>query len=184
MGDDPRQFDTGPRMIDPRFGMGLALACMALAATQAWTVARHYLGAGHLDAQEPAARILFGVVFLLGAVGVTVALLEQRNATVTLDDDGIVVRSCCSRQRRVRWDEIEEVVFTRHDDEATDVPFHWLHVIAEDGSKVRLAGGPWQQTRAVQMLRHEVIDRLDLKEQATESTRWALLFKGMRNRWA
>lgn len=179
-----RQFETGPRAMNPTLGIVLAMTCFVLAAAQTWTVARHYLGARHLDAREPPARILFGAVFLLAAAGVTAALLERRDGRVTLDDEGIATRSCCRAERHVRWDEIEEVVFSQHDEKATDIPFHWLHVITGAGRQVRLAGGPWQQPRPVQMLRHEIIDRLDLKERETEPIRWALLFKGTRHRWA
>ena len=181
--EDEQQFDTGPHMIDRRLGIALVVACALLAASQIWAVARHYLGARPLEAYEPAARLVFGIVFVLATIGVTLALLEQRNARAILDDTGIRVRSCLGSETHVGWDEIEEVVFTQQDEQRPDLPFHWLSVITRHGRSIRLAGGPWQQTRGVQLLRHKIVDRLGLEEHEAREIRWALLLKGMRTRW-
>ena len=182
--DDQQSFPTGPRMINPAFGIVLTAACLMLAGAQIWAVAGHIAGNRSLAAQEPAARAIFAAVFLIAAFGIIVALLEYRNARVLLDDEALI--ACCwtGCKTPVALEDISSLSYIHTDDEKTDVAFHWLYLTTTGGRSVRLAGGPWPAPRTVPLLRHELIDRLDLRETETEEIRWALLFPATRTRWS
>jgi F0F1-type ATP synthase membrane subunit c/vacuolar-type H+-ATPase subunit K len=171
-------------MISPAMGILVALACLTFAGFQIHLIFSHYFGGDPLPAQEPYARMLFAAVFLLAAFGVTIALLEYINGEVALDDQKITVCCWLGCKREIRWDEVASVIALRPADSDPDFPFHWLAVATEDGRRLRLSGGPWSQPRSVEMLRHEIIDRLDLQPRTTESARWALIFAATRNQWS
>ncbi|MFW5869230.1 MAG: hypothetical protein ACOCX2_15500 [Armatimonadota bacterium] len=181
---DGRSFRTGPQMVNPGFGLVLALGCLVLAATQAWPVIEHVTGGRVLAAYEPAARAVFAVVLLLAGTGIGVALLEQRNARVEIRDDTITIANWRASRLTLQCDQIEELALIRPAQEDTDLPFHWLFVRAADGRGIRLAGGPWPEPRPVEMLRHELVDRLDLTEDEPQRADWALIFAARRRTWS
>lgn len=184
LSDDVISFETGPRMINSAFGIVLTVACLLLAAAQVWIVAGHISGARSLAAHEPTARGVFAAVFILAAFGITVALLEQRNGRVHLDDDGLTVCCWTGCRTRAQWDSVVSIAYLRTDPDDSGIPFHWLSLTTRDGRSVRLAGGPWPPSQGVDLLRHELADRLDLQEQEAETTRWALIVPAQRTEWA
>ncbi len=182
--DDTRSFETGPRMLNPVFGIVLTVPCLLLAATQIWFVAGHISGARSLAPHEPTARGVFAAVFILAAFGIIVAMLEQRNGRVNLDDDGLTVCCWTGCQTRVQWSAVASVGHLRTDADEAGLPFHWLFLTTRDGRSVRLAGGPWPEPEGVHLLRRELVDRLGLEERETEKTRWAFLFPAQRTEWS
>lgn len=182
--EDGRSFVTGPRMINPIFGVALALGCLALASAQILAVVRHVSGSHPLAAQEPVARGLFAAVFLLAACGIVVALLEYRNARVDLDEDGITVCSWSGCRRVVSWEQVETVGFIETDETKTDVPWHRLYIMTQEGRSIRLAGGPWRTARSTGVLRRELVERLGLEETGSSDARCALFFPATKSEWS
>lgn len=181
---DGQSFRTGPQMTSFGFGLALALMCFVLAAVQAWPVMQHYIGARDLAAHEPTARVVFVVVLLLAGLGISIALLEQRNARVELAEGVVHVHTWRGAEPPLAPDTIEALVLLRPVQDDTDLPFHWLFVRTADGRAIRLAGGPWPEPRPVQSLRHELADRLDLQEHEPEEASWALIFAAERRTWS
>jgi hypothetical protein len=182
--DDTRSFHTGPRMINPAFGIVLTVACLLLAAAQIWIVAGHISGSRSLAAHEPAARAVFAAVFITAGFGIVVAVLEQRNGRVHIDDHGLTVCRWTGCRTRLQWNSVASIGYLCTDADEAGIPFHWLSLTTRDDRSVRLAGGPWPASQRVDLLRHELVDRLNLEEQKTDITRWALIFPAQRTEWS
>ncbi len=177
-------FDTGPGMVSPALGVTLAVACIVLAATQAWIAVQHYRGAHQLPAQEPVARLLFGIVFLVAGCGIAVAVLEDRNARIELTPSTITIRNWHGSESEIPWRMVHAVVLLESSKDSSSLPFHWICASMTDGTRVRLSGGPWEESREVKIVRHEIVDRLGFEEHPPQQSRWTLIFPTERTEWS
>ena len=181
---EARSFDTAPRMVGAAMGAALGIGCLLLAAAQAWPVVRHYSGARQLAAFEPGARVLFGLVFLIAGLGIAVTLLEQRRARVELTSERMRLHTWWGGLREVRVADVERLVLLRPAHDETGLPFHWLYADTVHGAHVRLSGGLWPEARGCRLLRHELADRLGLREGEPADASWALILAAKRIEWS
>lgn len=178
-----RRFATGPAMKSPLPALAVLAGCIAVALSQAWVALERWREVG-IEGGEAAARLFFAAVFAAAAFGIVVALLERRNGRVLLDDTGITVKSWRGRTLTVLWEDAQSIEMVLPTGDDPELPFHWISLVDNSGSRRRLAGGPWSENLQMREARRLIVRRLGLSTGSAQDFRLAKLFPATRRRWS
>lgn len=162
--------------------MVLAAGCVAVAGSQVWIIIRGALGERPVDELEPVFRVVFAAAFLLAAAGIAYAVMESRNAQVTVDDDGLQITDWRGEESAVPWESLTGLVLVEPR-VSSDVSFGSLHALTDADDPVRLSSGLWQDTARLRALRRAIVNRLDLRFDGTDDARWWILLPAFERTW-
>ncbi|MGC9316573.1 MAG: PH domain-containing protein [Armatimonadota bacterium] len=180
--EEPRTFNTGPALQRPWLAVVLAAGCVAVAGSQVLIIIRGTFGERPIDDLEPIFRVFFASAFLLAAAGIAHALMESRNARVTVTDDGLQIRDWRGEQSSLPWESVAGLVLVEPR-ASSDVSFGSLHALTDSDEPVRLSSGLWQDTARLRALRRAIVNRLGLRFDGTRDARWWIVLPAFENTW-